>query len=196
MQLTFPLATLVGPGQAAALRVLARTDSGMTGRQVARVSQTANTGIKRALDRLELAGLVTVERGVHASSYRVNHDHVLWPALRLALDAPGELDHRIQKFIEHSGADVVSVAVFGSVARGEATDESDLDLVVVYREEVDVDVSVGLGSMVQRWTGNACQVFDVSLGDLTQMVAERDPLVGSWQSDARTIVGLDLRSLI
>lgn len=196
MQLASPLATLVGGQQAAALRVLARTDAGMTGRQVARVAQTGNTATKRALDKLEHAGLVTVNRGLHSSSYRVNEDHVLWPALRLALDASRVLDERIAHFVDGSGVPVTSVAVFGSVARGEATDDSDVDLVVVYPDELVVDLSVALGSAVERWTGNETQVFDVSREDLRKMVADGDPLVESWRKEARTIVGEDLRGLL
>ena len=196
MQLASPLTSLVGASQAAALRVLARTNSGMTGRQVARVADLGNTGIKRALDKLEHAGLVTVDRGVHSSSYHVNQDHVLWPALRLALDAPQLLDQRIRDFVEQSGIDVVTVAVFGSVARGDATEESDVDLAVVYPGDPDEHLSVELGGHVERWTGNDCQVFDVSRAELSRMVAEADPLIESWRRDARTIVGTDLRGLI
>jgi predicted nucleotidyltransferase len=196
MHLASPLATLVGGHQAAALRVLARTDAGMTGRQVARVAQAGNTAIKRALDKLEHAGLVKVDRSLHSSSYRVNEDHVLWPALRLALDAPRVLDERIGQLVDESGVAVTSVSVFGSVARGEATDDSDVDLVVIYPGEPVVDLSVALGSAVERWTGNECQVFDVSRADLRRMVADGDPLVDSWRRDARTIVGEDLRGLL
>jgi predicted nucleotidyltransferase len=196
MELASPLATLVSPGQASALRVLARTDAGMTGRQVSRVADMPNTGIQRALEKLERAGLVTVDRNLHASSYRVNRDHILWPALRLVLDAPRELDHRIVEFVERADVDIVSVAMFGSVARGESTSESDVDLAVVYGSTPSDDFSVALGSMVERWTGNDCQVFDVTRADVARMVAEHDPLVDSWRRDARTVFGADLRGLL
>lgn len=197
MQLTAPLATLVGPTQADALRVLARTDAAMTGRQVARVAGAAqHTGIKRALDKLEHSGLVHVERGLQHSAYRVNREHLLWPAVELVLGARDELERRIHDFIAGTESDVLSVSIFGSLARGTATDESDVDVLVVFAVETDVDLVVRLGDLVQRWTGNVCQVFDATRADLERFAAEGDPLVGSWRADAHTVYGADIRSLV
>ncbi|OII14311.1 nucleotidyltransferase domain-containing protein [Curtobacterium sp. MCBA15_008] len=197
MQLVTPLATLLGPTQADALRVLARTDAGMTGRQVARVAGAAqHTGIKRALDKLEQAGLVRVDRGLQHSAYRVNREHLLWPAVELGLGAGDELERRIGDFVESVDAGVLSVSVFGSVARGTATPTSDLDLLVVFDAVVDTDVVVRLGDLVRRWTGNDCQVFDVTRADLRRFVAEGDPLVGSWRDEARTVFGEEIRTFI
>ena len=197
MQLVTPLATLLGPTQADALRVLARTDAGMTGRQVARVAGAAqHTGIKRALDKLEQAGLVRVDRGLQHSAYRVNREHLLWLAVELGLGAGDELERRIGDFVESVDAGVLSVSVFGSVARGTATPTSDLDLLVVFDAVVDTDVVVRLGDLVRRWTGNECQVFDVTRADLRRFVAEGDPLVGSWRDEARTVFGEEIRTFI
>ncbi|WP_144713132.1 nucleotidyltransferase domain-containing protein [Curtobacterium pusillum] len=197
MQLTQPLATLVGPTQANALRVLSRTDAGMTGRQVSRVAGAAqHTGIKRALDKLEQVGLVQVERGLQHSSYRVNREHLLWPAVELSLRAGDELERRIAAFVEDADAGVLSVSIFGSLARGTATESSDVDLLVVFADGVDTEVVVRLGDLVRRWTGNECQVFDVTRADLRRFVAEGDPLVGSWRDEARTVFGPDVRSLL
>jgi predicted nucleotidyltransferase len=197
MQLTAPLATLTGRTQADALRVLAQSDAGMTGRQVARVAGAAqHTGIKRALDKLEHAGLVTVQRGLQHSAYRINRDHLLWPAVELVLGAHEELERRISEFIASSSAAVLSVALFGSLARGTATEDSDVDLLVVFDTDVDVDLIVRLGDLVQRWTGNDCQVFDVTRADLVRFAAEGDPLVGSWREDSRTVYGRDLQALL
>lgn len=196
MELVEPLATLVGRTQSEALRALARTDTGMSGRQVARVAGAAlHTGIKRALDRLERSGLVLVDRGLQHSSYRVNREHLLWPAVELALHARDELDRRIQELVGPSDA-VVSVSEFGSVARGTATDESDIDIVVVFADTVDDDLVGRLGDLVHRSTGNECQVFDTTIADLVRSVHEHDPIVDSWRRDARTIAGADIRELL
>ncbi|WP_185021597.1 nucleotidyltransferase domain-containing protein [Curtobacterium sp. PhB130] len=197
MEVAEPLATLVGRTAARAIRVLARTDSGMTGRQVARVAGVAShTGIKRALDKLELAGLVVVERGLQHSSYRANRSHVLWPAIELALEARQELERRIVHLVDRSDVGVISVSVFGSVARGDSTAASDVDLVVVFDDHVDTELIVELGSMVRIWSGNDCQVFDVTRPDLRRFAMENDPLLGSWRDDAKTVYGRDIRDLI
>lgn len=192
-----PLASLLADSQAGALRVLARTDAGMTGRQVARLSGAAqHTTTKRALDRLEGIGLVQVERGLQHSVYRANREHLLWPAIQLSLDAGSELEHRIVELIHAEQPDALSVAVFGSVARGTARDDSDLDLVVIAGTEPADEFAVLLGDRVRAWTGNDCAVLDFTQDQLRAAVESDDPIVESLRADARTLFGTELQSLL
>ncbi|WIB78256.1 nucleotidyltransferase domain-containing protein [Curtobacterium sp. MCPF17_002] len=197
MRLTEPLASLLAESQAGALRVLARTDAGMTGRQVARLSGAAqHTTTKRALDKLERIGLVDVDRGLQHSVYRANRDHLLWPAIALSLEASSELERRIVGLVRDERADLLSVAVFGSVARGTAGDESDLDLVIVSDSTPAADFAVHLGDRVHAWTGNECAVLDFDRAQLHAAVDADDPIVESLRRDARTVYGTELRHLL
>ncbi|WP_058727020.1 nucleotidyltransferase domain-containing protein [Curtobacterium luteum] len=197
MDLTNPLASILADSQADALRVLARTDVGLTGRQIARLSGTAqHTTTKRGLDKLERIGLVSVTRGLQHSEYRANRDHVLWPAVQAGLDAQDELSSRIASFVARRVPDAISAAVFGSVARGEATAASDVDIVLVTEAGGAEDVAVELGDLVRTWTGNDCGVLDFSREQLETAVHERDPIVDSLRADARTVHGTELRTLL
>lgn len=197
MRLVDPLASLLADSQAGALRVLARTEAGMTGRQVARLAGAAqHTTTKRALDKLEGIGLVQVERGLQHSLYRANREHVLWPAIELSLDAASELERRLTALVSAECPGAVSVAVFGSVARGTASDASDLDLVVVSGEEPAGAFAVRLGDRVRAWTGNDCSVLDFTRDQLRTAVATGDPIVDSLRADARTVYGSELRDLL
>lgn len=197
MRLVDPLASLLADSQAGALRVLARTETGMTGRQVARLTGAAqHTTTKRALDKLESIGLVSVERGLQRSVYRANREHLLWPAIQLSLDAGSELERRVVELVASHRPEVLSVAVFGSVARGTADDDSDVDLVLVTETASVDEFAVLLGDRVRTWTGNDCSVLDFTRDQLRAAVDARDPIVDSLRTDARTVYGADLRSLL
>lgn len=86
------------------------------------------------------------------------------------------------------------------MARGDATVESDIDVLVVTDDEVD---SQALEDALDRvrddlasFTGNTPQLVAVTRSQLRHMVEADDPLVGSWERDARTISGPDVRGLI
>ncbi|WFR68281.1 nucleotidyltransferase domain-containing protein [Curtobacterium flaccumfaciens] len=169
----------------------------MTGRQVARLSGAAqHTTTKRALDRLEAIGLVHVERGLQHSVYRANREHLLWPAIQLSLDAGSELERRLVELIRAEQPDALSVAVFGSVARGTARDDSDLDLVVIAGAEPVDEFAVRLGDRVRAWTGNECAVLDFTREQLREAVDSADPIVDSLRADARTLYGTELQELL
>lgn len=197
VDLTNPLASLLADSQADALRVLARTDVGLTGRQIARLSGAAqHTTTKRGLDKLERIGLVSVARGLQHSEYRANRDHVLWPAIQTCLDAQSQLASRIAAFVARRVPGAISTAVFGSVARGDATATSDVDIILVTEAGGVDELTVELGDLVRTWTGNDCGVLDFSREQLQTAVRERDPIVDSLRADARTVFGTDLRSLL
>lgn len=191
-----PLASLIADSQAAALQVLARTDAGMTGRQVARVAGAAqHTSIKRALDKLEHVGLVAVERSPQHSTYRLNRDHVLWAAVEAALNANDVLRNRIRTFLADK-KDVLSAAIFGSVAAGTARDDSDVDIVLIYANDTNTDIATELGGNVERWTGNLCEVFDLTRAELADYIAADDPIVTFWKQNAETVYGADFQPML
>ncbi|GAB3603571.1 hypothetical protein GCM10027586_06660 [Kineococcus gypseus] len=94
-----------------------------------------------------------------------------------------------------------AVVVFGSWARGEAGPDSDLDLLLVRRDAVDVDGAWGeqvhaTGQAVEVLTGNAVQFVQVTLSQLVTAVHEDQPLIRGLRQDARVLVGPPLRALL
>nr|WP_246391332.1 nucleotidyltransferase domain-containing protein [Nocardioides soli] len=79
--------------------------------------------------------------------------------------------------------------LFGSAARGDGDAASDIDILIVHRDDsapTDPDIEA-LRSSVARWTGNHAQLVVVSESAWTRMTKDGDPLVDSIRRD-----GLDL----
>src|SRR5215207_8660894 len=119
------------PGvRGAVLGVLLRTDTPLTGRQVhALVSDDYSLwtvqGVLKTLTQLGLVNTQTIGRaGVHT----INEDHVSVAPLRALQDPIGALTDTVREAI---GRDVKTLILFGSIARGEAKINSDVDLAVI-----------------------------------------------------------------
>lgn len=201
-----PLGVLFPAVQGAVLDALWRRPTPMTGREVHRVSATGSyRGTLSALERLVEQGLVDQRRAGQAREYTLNQEHLVYPALAAALDAftPRiDLDDRLRRLVEeHSaGRDDVSLAYFGSFARGDAGVGSDIDLLLVAPDtssDEDTERLVDdLEVLGRRWTGNDVQVYAARRADLRRAVRQEDPIVAEWRRDAITILGPDVQSLL
>ena len=121
-------------------------------------------------------------------------------------DVPADtlLDHLQDRIADlaraHLGqldAEHTTLALFGSVARGSSTLDSDIDIVAVFPDNINAHTIEQLVDAVtagvQRWTGNSCNVYDVTSTRLAQLIEASDPMIESWAADARTFLGPDLR---
>ncbi|GAA1219601.1 nucleotidyltransferase domain-containing protein [Rhodoglobus aureus] len=194
MDLSAPLASLMNGLDAVALRVVARAGAELSGRQVARLAGTGTpANIRLSLLRLVNIGLVTSVPAPHATMFSANRSHILWPAVEVAMNARQELNRRIASFAEASTPAGVTVALYGSVARGDSTNTSDVDLLVVFPDATDLDVRddfvTGLRDSVQLWTGNDAQVYDLTTSALAKQREEGDPMIKSWTADGVVVFG-------
>lgn len=199
MELSRPGAELLGETEAGALRVLARVGDPISGREVARRAGGSASSTRRALERLTRAGLVQSRPSSHAVLYNANREHLLWGAVQDVLTAPARLWEELADLTQeqHRG---VTLALFGSVARGEATASSDVDLLLLLPDNTHSaeteELVDALTALVQRRTGNPAQVVVLTHQQLRAMVASDDPLVASLTTDARTLAGPPLAGAI
>lgn len=209
MDLSNPVSAVVPSLEGRVLVVLDRAATPLTGSRVADlVPGASNPGVRAALGRLVEQGTVLAERSSHAVLYRANREHLAWPAIEAAVAfasrALDTLRDRIAGLVvEHLGAARAArttVALYGSVARGTSDRRSDVDLVVLTPDDVTPDevehLALGITAGVERWTGNACSVYELSTDRLVDLVRAVDPMVRSWLEDATTISGPDLRELL
>jgi DNA-binding transcriptional ArsR family regulator len=199
MDLGSPLASLVGPIPAAILRVLARTHAEFTGRQLYRLAGVGSaSSVSKALSRLSETGLVTSRPMPYATLYRLNRDHILWPAVELALSGVSELRMRIRRYAETHGPVGLTVALYGSVERGDAGETSDVDVLVVFRDDTPREARdefvYDLSNSIQEWTGNSAQVIQMGSSELRESVGRGDALVEAWMTDSDVLIGSAIES--
>ena len=190
--------TLDGP----VLVALARLNGPVTGRQVHHLTGVGSeAGVRNVLNRLQHQGIVTAVPAGSAWLYSINRQHIAWPTVQMLAGLRGQLLVRLREAFEAWDPRPRSAALFGSAAREEGNEDSDIDIVVV-RQRTTTPGETWLAQVailredVKAWTGNNCQVYDIGSDELQRHIDLPDPLVPAWRRDAITVSGADFRRLL
>ncbi len=186
------------------LAVLARSGLPLTGLQTARLADASPERVRQVLIRLREDGLVTARRAGSAVLHEANRDHLLWNAVARLVHDADQVVHSLKGRISVAIGDVlgnraphVTAALFGSVARGESRQDSDVDVLLITPDEIgesDVEALVErVIDTVQISTGNVCNVYAASRARFDELVATADPMIPSWVADATVFSGPDFR---
>lgn len=187
------------------LRTLWRAGTPLTGSDVHRIARKGSVrGIRLALSRLALQGIVVSSRVGAAATHTLNREHIGFAAVDAAfsaLDPWTQFRSRVTEVVAQYGPDdplSVTVAVFGSVARGAARLDSDVDLAVVVGELDNnaENLADEFRNELGAATGQAIQVYLTTPARLRDAVRLADPIVESFRSDARAVSGPDIRTYL
>jgi hypothetical protein len=183
------------------LEVLARTESGLGASQIARLSADGSrSGQAAVLDRLVRQGLVIAEPANQGFLYRLNRDHLLAQAVLETANVRARLLGLLIEEARCLDPLPVHASVFGSFARGEAGDESDIDVLLIaptdqgaaaWKRATDL-----LEDRVRLWTGNRCSCMVFSLERVRELFAKREPIVENWVADEVVLIGGPLQRLV
>lgn len=201
MDLGVPLRALSSSLDAEVLTVLAGTTMPLTGRRVAELAvRGSHHGVQKVLDRLVGQGLVLAQPAGPARLYQLNRAHLLAEAVTAAAGARRELLTRLRIRIEGWQAPCLHASVFGSVARGDATASSDIDVLLVRPEAFPVATwqyqLTSLEVDVLAWTGNNLAWFETSQADLARAYRADEPVLQAWREDNVHLAGQRLHRLI
>jgi hypothetical protein len=180
------------------LGLLARGDRSYTSREIERnLNSRSYEPIRLALKRLEAQGILTAEPGgARAVLYRFNGEHLAAPYVQGIALLRQELIARLRETLDHWPIAPAAAAVFGSVSRGQATESSDLDLLVIRPKEIPSedagwqDQVATLASLATRWTGNDARVLEYGIEELSDL-AGTEPVL---ENAAREGIDLTTRS--
>ena len=186
------------------LRVLDGRSTPASAAQVFRSAHVGTAaGIGRALERLSSHGLCNKEVIGGRAVYSFNYDHVLYRAVRIALDADQILPKNLKRSLSAWSPEPVSAVLFGSAARRDGDYESDIDLLLL---RPPTSAAVGGRSWapqvhqlrldVQRWTGNHLQVVDWTPKSLKLYASRREPLIGDLIQDGILLTGTPIHELL
>jgi predicted nucleotidyltransferase len=204
VDLSSPISSVIPSAHGAVLAVLARTHEPLSGRRVAALTdgRVGQRRVNDVLGELADAGIVRCERHPPAKLYVLNREHVAAEGIIALANQCEALLGRIRDELVGWQVPPVSACLFGSAARGSAQLDSDLDILLVTdlhdaRRESEWQHQVDrLTEQVQAWSGNACEVLELSRDDLAAAAARDDRLVRELRADAITLGGRDIRLLL
>jgi predicted nucleotidyltransferase len=162
------------------LGVLAGAHEEFTGRQIHRVlGHSSEEGVRRAADRLVAQGIVSRRQAGQAKLYSLNRDHLAASSVEGLASLRSQLITRLKSEVRAWRKPPSVLFLFGSVARGEAEADSDLDLFVVRRLDTREGSAVwqqqltDLETDATSWTGNEARIVEYGKRELAELGVRR-----------------------
>lgn len=204
MDLGSPITTVIPHASGEVLAVLANTSEELTGNVIAGLTdgRVSQTGVNKALKRLVESGLVHARPAGSSILYSFNRDHVAAGAVLELANLRSTLLTRLKDLVGTWLRQPVTVAMFGSAARGEGGPTSDIDLLIIRSDDVDAEDAEWsrqleeLAEAVGRWSGNPCELLEYSEQELAALVSADESLIANLRSDAVAVAGTAPRSLL
>ena len=109
----------------------------------------------------------------------------------------GELIRRLRERLSE-WPDLLGAWLFGSVARGDADGDSDIDLLIVADDLQSPDLNERLSRLqtdVRSWTGNDLQLVEHASASWRKLIHSKNPLVEQVRSEGISLAG-DATSLL
>ncbi len=183
-----PFGGLIPGARGAVLSVLLRTGAPLTGRQVHGLASDQHSmslwSVQEALKALTRLGIVETQTIGRAGVHTINEGHAAVAHLRALADPIAMLRATIAESV---GTGVESVIVFGSLARGEASQASDIDLAVIAGS--GWDRSTALEDAVRTRVGNSCDVLVFTPSQFQQLASSGEPVVSDIIRDGFALLG-------
>jgi uncharacterized protein len=179
MDLGSPVLDIAPTVRGALLQTLARLEQPVTRRLLATTAGVAAGNASAVIEELIRAGLVLETLAGRSSMVVLNRSHLSsGPVLALA-GLRGELVRRLRERLS-AWPDVQGAWLFGSVARGDADGNSDVDVLIVAEDLQSPAFHERLSSLhvaVHSWTGNDLQVVEHSPSSWQALLRAKNALV-------------------
>lgn len=189
MKLQNPFTAICSDADSAVLLALGRAPVELTAQQVHGLAAGPSlSSVRRSLERLAQGGVIHERVLGQSRGYSLNQQHLLAGPIQDIAHATAELHSRIAQGVESWPVAVAGCVLFGSAARGEMEDSSDIDLLILMdNESAALKAESGvyeLSRQVEAWTGAPANVV-VWTADQDCPGAILDNIVG----EGKTIYG-------
>lgn len=194
MNLSHPLRLITPTLEGDVLTVLARANHEFTGREVQRAIGASQDAVRLALRRLTAQGIVRARPAGRAILFALDRDHLAAPLIQSLATLRLDLFERLRSLIEAWEVQPVTAAVFGSVARNDSNEKSDIDLFVLRPASVDGedlrwrDQLAHLERTASGWTGNDARIFESSEAELPSLRSE-EPVIAAIAREGIVLAG-------
>lgn len=186
MDVSNPISSVIPSLDGAVLNALAGTAAPLNLSTVHKLAGRGSlSGVRRVLVRLVATGIVLAVPG----GYVLNRDHVAAPAVESLANLWREVFDRIRRDVNEWPHAPLLVGIYGSAARRDGDEDSDIDLVVASDDADASDQAADLAANVERWTGNSTHVVTVASKDLRRMRRAREAILAEWEHDLVVIIG-------
>lgn len=148
--------------------------------------KTSRESVRQATARLATQGVVNEQRAGNLSMFTLNREHLLADAILTIATAKRTFIARLREEISAWPVQPITVKLFGSAARNEMSDNSDIDLLVVVPDtwpEGENHIQQ-LSSRASLWTGN-----DVRPLVYSESEVEDAPIFNSILTDGIDVIG-------
>jgi predicted nucleotidyltransferase len=206
MDLSNPMHSVVPSAHGAVLSALARTDIPLSGRRIAELTKPrfSQRRVNDILRQLADAGIVVRESQPPSNLYRLNRDHVAADGIAALASMWATLVARIRAELEMWSVPPEAAWMFGSAARGEATEHSDIDILLVLPanglasaiSEAWEHQTQTLTGKIKAWSGNRCELTEMEAAEFSAAVERDDLLIRNLREQAVALAGPDPRGLL
>lgn len=181
-----PFGGVIQGPRGAVLSALLRTGEPLTGREVHALVKDRYSlwSVQEALRSWVGLGILETRSVGRATLHSVNEAHSAVSALRTLVDPIAALTAVVR---EHVDGNVQAVVLFGSLARGDATADSDIDLAVVTSS--GWDNRFDLGDAIRLRLGNDCDVLVFSEDEFSRLASSEEPVVLDILREGVPLVG-------
>jgi len=171
------------------LRVLNGVSLPLSVRQIAQQTQLTFPAVSSVLDRLEAAGIVVVARSGNARTYQLEREslyvqQVVEPIFCLE---DNYLTYMLEDIRETFGQMTLSIILFGSFARRENDASSDVDILLVAKDELQVRlIEEALSEHTSRFYrrfGHSLEALVYDVKDATQLHKKASGLFAEIRAD-------------
>lgn len=165
LHLSHPIVSVIPSLTGYVLEVLANVGRPLAGREIQRLlgREASHTGVQRVLDALAAQGGVNQLEAGPAILNSLNPNHMLTPLIRQLAEVKARIILAIAEIVSEEASQLERAILFGSVARGEADEQSDVDLLFVWRadspEAERSKAASRISRRVKNLLGNACNVI-------------------------------------
>jgi len=165
-----------------------------SGRELARAAGVDHTFANEVLPLFVGYGVANMRRLGNANIYRVNANHYITKQLRVFFETEQRAIEQLKFQLARACASnkkIRSATMYGSVARGEGEAGSDIDILLIVTEEVDL---AGLFREVENEFGNTISPHIWTLGQLRKK--RKLPLLRNILKEGKHIYGEKLEEML
>jgi predicted nucleotidyltransferase len=194
-----PVQAVVPGSQGRILAVLAETTGELSLRTIARLAGVSPAQASRILPHLVRLGIVERREAPPTALFHFVHENL---ASQFVLGLSRSRDYvlgELGRRTETLGVRPLSVVVFGSLARGEADEGSDVDVLIVRPEGIDDD---DWSASVEQWrrsarllTGNRVEVLEADASEVGRLLRSHKPLWKDIGQEGVVVFGVGLEQL-